>query len=627
MFPEVPIALRLSGHLLLGLVRIYSWKVNYLFQDCNRMLTTIRTAFASVQVDLPIDADRAPFEAITLPDTFNLDDLNLDDAIRQIDTPDNHRKTLDQITLAEGEYVMIDIDEDATVEPSASGRSSYMRPEPTEDETLPPFGIGFEASNNPNGKISLHPPLGDLTENPSYINQPNEAQYTPEKMREASLEGPELNLPELIGANNDPMEVTEDSSPFVSKLITSPAMDQTLFPGPGSLPGTSRPNVPGTTTSDPIEDDVPIHMDDPFPDMMIEPSPPQVQENKRKRPKVQGNKRKRRPKFDNEIVFSNAYLKKQIEGDELCNLVCKRRKLPQTALDMWKFNRTSQKDSFLRGPLVYGMCTNLHETHERKFPHVSDSDAESAFDKRTAGVADVGVRDASPERQLTPKSPENADAPAEHQLAQKSPGNTGAQPECHLTPKSTGNADADMAPEFPRFFPQDTPSPIRENDTPFKTPGGTLQSELGGTGATEIQAADGSYVSTIQMTHDSDPKESPFPFNDELDGDLPEIPGLISTPGVISSAGTGATGLGSMSTRTRAVAQYFKDHMPSTTSDDQPGKFSLNRILEGRARKQAARMFFETLVLKSYDYIDVQQEEAYGDIAVSVKPSLSGAKL
>lgn len=85
MCPEVPIALRLSGHLLLGLVRIYSWKVNYLFQDCNRMLSTIRTAFASMEVDLPFDADRAPFEVITLPETFNLDDVNLDDAIRQME--------------------------------------------------------------------------------------------------------------------------------------------------------------------------------------------------------------------------------------------------------------------------------------------------------------------------------------------------------------------------------------------------------------------------------------------------------------------------------------------------------------------------------------------------------------
>jgi cohesin complex subunit SCC1 len=49
------------------------------------MLSTIRTAFASVEVDLPFDADRAPFEVITLPETFNLDDLNLDDAIRQME--------------------------------------------------------------------------------------------------------------------------------------------------------------------------------------------------------------------------------------------------------------------------------------------------------------------------------------------------------------------------------------------------------------------------------------------------------------------------------------------------------------------------------------------------------------
>lgn len=63
-----------------------------------------------------------------------------------------------------------------------------------------------------------------------------------------------------------------------------------------------------------------------------------------------------------------------------------------------------------------GMCTNLHETYERKFPYVSDPDAESASDEHTAGVANVGDQDASPERQLNPKSPENADAPPEHQL-------------------------------------------------------------------------------------------------------------------------------------------------------------------------------------------------------------------
>lgn len=78
MFPEVPIALRMSGHLLLGVVRIYSKKVDYLFHDCNIVLIGLRKVFASVQVDLPEDARQAPFQAITLPQTFNLDAMELD---------------------------------------------------------------------------------------------------------------------------------------------------------------------------------------------------------------------------------------------------------------------------------------------------------------------------------------------------------------------------------------------------------------------------------------------------------------------------------------------------------------------------------------------------------------------
>lgn len=38
----------------------------------------MRTMFASVHVNLPADADRATFQAVTLPDTFELDALELD---------------------------------------------------------------------------------------------------------------------------------------------------------------------------------------------------------------------------------------------------------------------------------------------------------------------------------------------------------------------------------------------------------------------------------------------------------------------------------------------------------------------------------------------------------------------
>ena len=40
--PEAPLALRLSGQLLLGVVRIYHRKVVYLFQDCNEAVTKIQ---------------------------------------------------------------------------------------------------------------------------------------------------------------------------------------------------------------------------------------------------------------------------------------------------------------------------------------------------------------------------------------------------------------------------------------------------------------------------------------------------------------------------------------------------------------------------------------------------------
>ncbi|XP_044508689.1 sister chromatid cohesion 1 protein 4-like [Mangifera indica] len=100
LFPEVPIALRLSSHLLLGVVRIYSRKVNYLFDDCSEALLKIKQAFRSTAVDLPPEESTAPYHSITLPETFDLDDFELpDNDIFQGNYVDHHVSTRDQITL------------------------------------------------------------------------------------------------------------------------------------------------------------------------------------------------------------------------------------------------------------------------------------------------------------------------------------------------------------------------------------------------------------------------------------------------------------------------------------------------------------------------------------------------
>ncbi|XP_076892409.1 sister chromatid cohesion 1 protein 4-like isoform X2 [Bidens hawaiensis] len=99
LFPEMPITLRLSSHLLLGVVRIYSKKVNYLFDDCSEALLKVKQAFRSTAVDLPPEESTAPYHSITLPETFDLDDFELPDSDLQGNYVDQHISSKDQITL------------------------------------------------------------------------------------------------------------------------------------------------------------------------------------------------------------------------------------------------------------------------------------------------------------------------------------------------------------------------------------------------------------------------------------------------------------------------------------------------------------------------------------------------
>ncbi|KAK9833545.1 hypothetical protein WJX81_003827 [Elliptochloris bilobata] len=103
--PEAPLALRLSGQLLLGVVKVYSKKVGYLYQDCNDALQKIKEAFQHGNVDLPAEGAMAPRAAITLPDNYNDTDFLGSFSVElfePMDTPGrftmNHR---DSLMLAE----------------------------------------------------------------------------------------------------------------------------------------------------------------------------------------------------------------------------------------------------------------------------------------------------------------------------------------------------------------------------------------------------------------------------------------------------------------------------------------------------------------------------------------------
>ncbi|OQV21129.1 Double-strand-break repair protein rad21-like protein [Hypsibius exemplaris] len=65
--PKVKLALRTSGHLLLGVVRIYSRKAKYLLQDCNDCNARIKIAFRPISINLPAESRVATRSMITLP--------------------------------------------------------------------------------------------------------------------------------------------------------------------------------------------------------------------------------------------------------------------------------------------------------------------------------------------------------------------------------------------------------------------------------------------------------------------------------------------------------------------------------------------------------------------------------
>jgi len=75
---QTKLALRTTGHLLIGVARIYSRKTKYLLADCNDALLRMRVTFCPGPIDLPANLREASRDAITLPENFCEFDIAVD---------------------------------------------------------------------------------------------------------------------------------------------------------------------------------------------------------------------------------------------------------------------------------------------------------------------------------------------------------------------------------------------------------------------------------------------------------------------------------------------------------------------------------------------------------------------
>ncbi|CAN0925267.1 Sister chromatid cohesion 1 protein 2 [Linum grandiflorum] len=91
------VAYRVLAYFLLGIVRIYSKKVDYLFSDCNKVLVEVKDFAVGTSADASLVPFTAPHFTITLPESFQLDAFDL--GILEDDTIGCNVLPIEDITL------------------------------------------------------------------------------------------------------------------------------------------------------------------------------------------------------------------------------------------------------------------------------------------------------------------------------------------------------------------------------------------------------------------------------------------------------------------------------------------------------------------------------------------------
>ncbi|ONI20290.1 hypothetical protein PRUPE_2G007300 [Prunus persica] len=684
MFPDVPIALRMSGHLLVGVVRIYSKKVDYLYQDCNVVLTSLRKAFASIDLNLPENARQAPVQSITLPDTFDLDALDLDTDLFCEGAHDNHLRSEEDITLTDqipigtNPYVAITFDEDIQMYLSHPKEVFGSDATPMDEDILhtPPaegapspgnqtdeqirFSDDFTLPNFPEVEVPQHVGFEDPvpTNQRESIDLRDRDDGSPEHVQEMEVlrdAVPDFSseiLPPVSPNNRD--DVTEPHRSVdperSEKDILSPIMEETIPSGgpsplfqPSSGPPASVASLPEGLQN------IDTHVS-----FELQPTPPP--EQPRARP------RKRKQYFDETLVLSNEFMNKTIQ--DTSDLLRKRRNIPCSALGVWKLNNSLRKEQIFFQPSLSGLCSDLRNISNKDYistkshlfeealpdsrPTRSPSPTTEAFSEaRVAQSPRPFTTEISPERKVARSLPVT-EASTEYRGAQ-SPA-TQCNPEIDQLRHVEEHDGESILPEFipsPRFMPSPrrddlTPAPspyIRSASVPpLETSAGTqilqtpdLPSSIGfhesvfETPRTifeeQLRPENTGLSDTPDLRNTAEAEDLYF-----LEADSSTPAGSQATQGVPGSQGTHA--VDSLSVRTRAVAQYLKRQSPITsTSEDLFGDLSLDKILEGKTRKLCARMFYETLVLKSFDLVDVKQEVPYGDISLKLTQTLSKVQI
>eukprot|EP00873_Tetraselmis_striata_P019210 jgi/Tetstr1/439474/TSEL_027906.t1 len=618
--PEAPLALRLSGQLLLGVVRIYSRKVGYLFQDCNDALLKIKSAFAQTGlVDLPEDQATANLAAITLPENYDNLEVFTDAATGSITLTfehGEHEEMYDDLAFTvRDESITLDADFNALAFDAT----------PAHDEV---FDAGQELDLE---NIETHSDMED---------------DQPEQLRSAddgAGEGAALDIgQDLLGSadlqaggggsdhdmgdddyqDDEVVEVVEEDTALGS-LATPGAPAAGGTPGQGDTPGLPGADTPGIELG--VVDDSPEAAPEAAPELgvggvVVEEAPWAGGEGE----VHAGAARQRSARATEAQVDDGAHGRPATElpGAAIRALLANRApllakrgfraafQLPGGA-KVDKRRKQIHTQNTMKLPAVPGPLSGpLTELWERANDMaVAARVAAVAADRREA----VAAKEAKAARKRAAKQAAAADVPEEtaheaeleEDAPQEDGGAEGAAVDIDLVDGIEEVAsEAEYVPDDDGFGDHE----VQVVEEPEEGPGEAreeieVEGEEGGEGEEEEEEEEGLPAAVELMQSGDQEQEQPNANSD-------------------AAATTFTSNTRAVLKHVRGLSERAKAKAAEAGQRARPDIVGFSRLVAGKKRLDASRWFFEMLVLKSKDYLDLEQKEPYGDIKIR-----AGAKL
>ncbi|XP_037486094.1 sister chromatid cohesion 1 protein 4-like isoform X1 [Triticum dicoccoides] len=628
ILPDVETTYRILGLLLLGVVRIYSKKVEYLCYDSNQFFeSTVRgkkvlkrgkkgacarrlvldqedtrraKRVAVVQVPgLDEPADLPPI--FTVPKRFELDSFDLQIPEDREDDNDDHHQLPRQDTLLEDEHQrMPNFYESYQGMPYADLDSAYVVPVciiPAEmisvaDEVtdlLYLSNIGDELENeSQNADPACFTPVKDVLP-PEAMDMMAEVSELPEKSKEVKEARREVNGEE----NGDPScstplpENQEMQRPVNAvENVVSADLDENHPVVEESENGLAvgKPNttlsveIPDIEEQESLEPSTPEPLREGASEKFGVATPAQNEKRQvtRKRRRGLYNKRKVWVLWDENVVLDNDTMREIVDGVGVEDLVVKRRKAPHTRHQIWRESRfRSLQDTFME-PIL--QCDNIEPILQY-----------STTVRLNSTTADASCGESVKAKKCLSYEPAESNNP--HKEA--------ANEETECVPDELTNG---IHTPIGCYNQSQQSQDVCEcnDDTPYEKNSTLVNGEESGLPEERLyESTSHSALRNESLTADID---ADIPMDEEnaaRDEDFP------------------------LSTRTRAVAKCLHQLFLDQKSQQQSNvPVTLGQALEGSKRKTTARFFYETLILKSRGLIDVNQEKPYENITISATPQL-----